>query len=629
MDIQYSVPTAQRKVYTKQYRKFAGVDFSTGVTEVSDGRSPYAPNMVCDTTGFPEKRPGYMSLLSAKFSGRCYGLFPFDNDGVKMIIGHYGTSLYACVIAEPITDITEIYTGMAAADSTFFIMNGKMYILDGTNYMQYDGTDCVTVDSVAKVPTTTIAAPAAGGGEKYESINLLQPKRMNSWQGETSAVDYYLDTDSVDSVDLVEKLNGSGGWDVISTGYSLVNSGDSSYIHFTAAPVSDAAGPDNLRATFTKEVAGYADRIKKCTIAAFYGISSDNRIFASGNPDWPNQDWQSAIMDPTYFMDDGYSIVGSENSAIMGYLKQYDSLVIVKEDSDQDATQYLRTANIADDGTITYPLKQGLVGIGAVAKKTFGILRDDPLFLSKNGVFGIESSAVTYQRTTQLRSYYVNHALCREPNMQLACAAVWNGWYCLFVNSRVYVANSQQDNRNKTGSKGYEWYYWTGIPAVCVREFEGSLYFGTVDGDLCKFTTYDEYGLAAYWDDGDPIVARWSTKMDDMEDFMRYKTLMRRGVGLLAKPYVLTSGKIYFANENELEILANEYDNQLNTFDFSDLTFASFNFNGVTNPRVIPINKKLRNTGLLQIIVENDQGGQGFGIYGIQLRYVYTKDVKK
>ena len=628
MPLLYSAPPAPR-VYTKQYKNFKGVDMSSGITEVDASRSPYAPNMIADMTGFPEKRPGYKSILVTKFIGTINGIHPFvRGDGAKTLVVHAGTKLHSFVISDSVSVTTEIYSSAANAKSTSFVMNQKLYILDGTRFLQFDGVTCVTVDSVAYIPTTTISAPPEGGGEKYESVNLLQPKRINRFLGTASDTIYYLDAENIDSVNEIKKKNASGGFDVISSGYTVDLAAGK--ITFTTAPgLPPVTGEDNIYVTFTKTVSGYADMVKKCTIAAFYGIMSDNRVFLSGNPDYRNRDWQSGISDATYFPDDGYSVVGSENSAIMGYIKQYDSLVIIKEDSDQDATLYLRTATIGSDGaTITYPLKQGLVGVGAVSRYAIGVLADDPMFLSKNGVYGLESSAVTYQRTTQLRSYYINTALMKEDGLDTAYGAVWRRWYCLFVGGKAYVADSQQKNQNKTQSTGYEWYFWTNIPAVCARSFDNDLYFGTSDGDVCKFTTFDKYGLSGYSDNGSPIVARWSTKLDVMDDFMRYKTILKRGVGLLAKPYAATSGSIYFSNETIMEKLANTYES-LNTFSFVGFTFIDFSFTAATNPRVIPINYKLRNTQTLQIIVENSEVNQGFGIFGIQTRYIYTKDVKK
>jgi hypothetical protein len=223
----------------------------------------------------------------------------------------------------------------------------------------------------------------------------------------------------------------------------------------------------------------------------------------------------------------------------------------------------------------------------------------------------------------------VNGDLRSREGLSSACAAIWRGWYCLFTGGVAYVANSHLKNTNKTGSTGYEWFYWDNIPAICAREFDGNLYFGTADGDICRFTAFEECGMSAYWDKGEAYTCRWATRMDDFGDFMRCKTIMRRGTGILAKPYVLCAGRICFATQDLPEETVREFDQNLMTFDFTRLNFTDFSLNPVTNPRVIPVNTKLGNARLLQVIVENSQGGTGFGIFGIQVRYMLTKDVKK
>ncbi len=614
------------KVYSKQYKSFKGVDFSTGVTEVDDSRSPYAVNVIADMAGFPEKCPGYKSVLDEVFSDGINGVFPYTYSGTDYFMVHTGTNLYRCTLAEEITVKTLVYSSMADSLSSYFVMNGKFYIMDGAKIIRYDGSSAVLLESVAYVPTTTIAAPPAGGGEAFESVNLLEAQRKNKFAGTSGDTEYFLDTQDIDSVDKIELLQSNGTWSE-TTAYTASTS--LGKITFTSAPgVSPVTGEDNIRVTFTKAVSGYADMIKKCTISVFYGLGSDIRVFLSGNPDYQNRDWKSGLNQPEYFPDDDYSIVGTEDSAIMGYLKQYEALIIVKEETNVDATMYLRTSSTADDGTVTYPVQQGLAGVGAISKRAFGMPADDPLLFSKNGVYGIESNNINYKRNTQLRSFYVNTNLIKESNLSLAHAAVWGRFYCLFVNDKVYVANTNQTNSNSAGGTGYEWYLWDDTPASCSVEFDGDLYFGTLDGDICKFTTYDDYGNAAYYRNDESYTCRWSTKMDDFGDFMQLKTILRRGVGILAKPYVKSSGTIYYVTDKEYKLPAAEFSDALNSFDFGSLDFSDFTFNAVENPRVVPANKKYKNAQLLQIVVENSVGGEGFGMYGIQVRYMFTKDVK-
>ena len=57
---------ASPTIYTKKYGSFRGVDFSHDASMVDDTHSPEAKNLISDTSGFPEKRPGSRSAILLK-----------------------------------------------------------------------------------------------------------------------------------------------------------------------------------------------------------------------------------------------------------------------------------------------------------------------------------------------------------------------------------------------------------------------------------------------------------------------------------------------------------------------------------------------------------------------------------
>ena len=520
------------KRYHKSYSKFRGVDFSTDPTLVNDSRSPLCQNLISDLAGFPEKRLGWRTLFTveAPINGLFYAVF---ESGAEKYIVHGGTKLYTFTDA----GFVQVYDGMNNARSAAFSHGGKLYILDGASYLVANETgDTIGVTSVSEhafIPTTVIGAPATGGGTPFEPVNMLTGKRINSMIGDGTSTVFKLDSENIDSV---ESVKIDGVLKAETTDYT-VNLSDGT-VTFTQAPAESAAGGgvDNVVIAFTKNVPGYISRIEKCTIAASYGYNNDNRFFLSGNPEYQNWDWQSGLDDPTYFPDTGYTKIGADTSAVMGYIKQYDTMTIIKNSNEQDAELFLRTATFTDDNKVIFPVKQGAKGVGAVSIAAFSTLRDDPLFLSKEGVFAIASSSVNQERVLQDRSFYVNSKLTKEEGLDKAVSVVWNGYYILCVNGHCYVADSRQrTGDSRTEQYSYEWYYWTNIPAVMFLENGGDLYFGTSDGRVCKFNT-DITGVSRFNDDGDPIVARWSTKYDTFGTFTRRKTLVKKGSGVMIKP---------------------------------------------------------------------------------------------
>jgi len=79
-------------IRTKRYDRFRGVDFSTDPALVDDARSPWAPNMVADKGGMPEKRPGWRTLV--ELEGRINGLHTLMTDSGEQLLVHAGERLY-------------------------------------------------------------------------------------------------------------------------------------------------------------------------------------------------------------------------------------------------------------------------------------------------------------------------------------------------------------------------------------------------------------------------------------------------------------------------------------------------------------------------------------------------------
>jgi hypothetical protein len=706
-------------LYTKRYEKFKGVDFSTDPTQVSEARSPICQNLISDLAGFPEKRPGWRVLhtIASPINGLFFVVFA---SGATAHIAHGGTNLYKW----DTSGTTLLYESMNNGRSTSFTHQGKLYILDGTNYLvctESGGT--ITVSKVKDgdcfIPTTVIGAPAAGGGTVFEGVNMLTPKRKNSMIGDGYSIKFQLDSKPVDAVESV-KVEGvtysvtttpwtrtetavsflipsvptgtkyylkAGGRtylvvdasgtaispttltagnraahllteDKDTTGeyylakpytYAATNAPtvtatlntstfeltDTTYqVDLTAgtvefalpvAPYSGGSGVDNVIIQFSKAVEGYSDKVEKCCISTWYGYNNDNRIFITGNPDYPNIDYQSGLDDPTYFPDTGYTKIGGDASPIMGYLRQYSTLIVLKGDSVDNAEIFVRTAEMSGDKVI-FPTVQGIAGLGAVSKYAFASLRDDPLFLSREGVYAITSTLITQQRVLQNRSFFVDAKLTKEANLDQAVAVTWNGYYLLCVNNHCYIADSRQKTGNSlTEQFGYEWYYWTNIPARVFLERDGDLFFGTADGKICRFNS-DLVTMDKYRDDGEPIVARWSTKSDDFKTITRRKTLTKKGSAVMIKPYAHSSVKVYVATEAESERLIKEA--LMDIFSFNGIDFSRFTFSTLDVPQVVPLNTKLKKFITLQLIFENDALDEGFGVFGAQVQYAIANYVK-
>ncbi len=607
-----------------RYAAFRGADFSTDPSLVESCRSPLCTNIVADGGGMPQKRLGWRRLWQK--DKPVYGLFAGRFDGAEKKLAHIGTALYAW---DDETAPTEILTGLPERRSRAAYLAGKLWIVTGAGFYVYDGTAAHRASQNAYVPTTVITRSPTGGGQSYENVNMLTPYRKNAFQTDGTATDFQLDGD-IDATGTVR------AWVFGEETTAFTLDREKGIIKMTTAPAKPTAGSeDGLVVEFPHTVAGYTDRIDKCTIITTYGIGTNDRAVLSGNEDLPNVDWTSGMNDPTYFPDLLYNEVGSEATAILGYCRLGRSLGIVKEDNGQDSTIYLRTAEL-QDSEIAQPQQQAVAGVGSIAPGSFASLLDDPLFLSRNGVMAVATNSYTSEKITQGRSFYVNNKLNDEPEREKAEAVIWNGMYMLALpNGHVYALDGRQNKTYRSAALGdyvYEGYYFENIPASCWLNrragAEESLYFGTADGRICKLNT-DIEDMSRYSDDGAAISAVWATKYDDDGTPAVLKTLLKRGCCVTIKPYARSSAEVYIRADRTGGHEKKVAGKLMDILDFSDIDFERITFNTDESPQEIFLNRKVKNYKRLQIIVRNQEPNEGFGIFQITKHYVTGNYAKR
>ena len=623
-------------IRTKKYHRFRGVDFSTDPALVDDTRSPWAPNLVSDMGGMPEKRPGWRTL--ERFEERINGLFQAEFDDVRHFLVHAGTKLYRWYGDAPEPGETEpdapepeepnkaglkeLADGLPDQRSTAVYLNGKLWIFTGAELLRYDGESCASASDGAYVPMTVISSDPGGGGTAHEAVNLLTGKQKIGFLADGKSKVYKLPYQDVESVDTVEVE----GREVTSEFTADLAAGT---VTFTTAPAKPAAGAaDNVFITFTKTADGYAERIGKCRVAFVWGADGgSDRIVATGNPDFPNRDFICGYEDGSYWPDTGYAVVGSEETAIIGYRRLGEYLAVIKEDNGQDSTVFIRGGTIDTNGKADFFVKPCLTGAGAVSRFGFGNIGDEQLILTGAGVYALTTNSLTAERIVQNRSARVDPKLLRE-ELSEAVSCGYNGAYLVFVGGHVYGLDGRQPKSySASGDTGflYECFYWENVPARCVMRLIDaggeSLYFGTEDGRVCRFNT-DIDDLTRYSDDGAAVEAVWSTRADDDGDPMARKTMLIRGNAVTIKPYARSSAKILLRTDADA-VAWQAAEGTMDIFDWEDIDFSRFTFVSNDAPREIPFRCKVRNYTRLQILVKNGAVNEGFGVYGIVKHFAF------
>ena len=427
---------------------------------------------------------------------------------------------------------------------------------------------------------------------------------------------------------LVEILTDDGGRSTKTEGTDFTVDRTNGIVIFSTAPgKSPITGEDNVFITAYRTVEGYADRINKCTFGILYGVGgAADRLFLSGNPDYLNHDWYSGQYDPTYFPDTGYGSLGSSQSAIMGYSIINNYLAAHKDEKEQHQSIVLREGVLIDSEP-AFRIVNTLQGTGAIAKDTFAYLSTEPLFLTRLGVYAITAQDVTGEKYAQNRSFYLNGKLLEEENLENAFAVVYKDMYWLCLNGVAYILDGLQPlppvNQMPYATRQYVGFYRTDLPANCMWQEDGELYFGGTDGKVYVFYS-NPNSLSSYSDNGSPIEAIWETPDIDGRLFYKNKTFRHMAIRLQTAPS--TSIKIY-SMKNGLWQMVKEDDTTARYFSFSSFSFSKFTFVCNATQRMVVSKLRIKKVDKTRFRLMNTKA-EPFGIQDIAFEFVEKGNYK-
>ncbi len=407
------------------------------------------------------------------------------------------------------TDADILFSSMNLRKSAYFICNNKLYLIDGKNYLVYDGEKIAHVKDNAYIPTTYINIVAgesvnADAGIAYRPRNILSPKFKHTFIADGEATDFYMNEAQLDSVLSVtvygaEKKQGNDYTVDLKNGKITFKTAPKKP---TDVPMRDATGKyvpfegeggvqdENGEGSYFPYEEGYAgveivaskawhtikgesvenfaDLITKCTLCTTY----DNHVFMTGNPLFPNllfwcvingegtSDW---FTDPSYFSVTNFTSDGVGLAPITGIMCVSDTLMVLKGDTQQDSAIYFHTpyATGEDLHPKDYPSVQGLSGLGCMGACCNFL--DDPVFVSRLGLEGVSQLKIASERANEHRSHLVDAKLVNT-DLTKVCLEEWGGYLCLLADGgKVFLADSRQRYQDTTGAVQYEWYYLESI----------------------------------------------------------------------------------------------------------------------------------------------------------------------
>lgn len=489
---------------TRNYTNFRGVDFSN--KEVSIYRSPDAINMWKNYKNLGmsiETRPDLE--LFKQFNNTKYGLFFYTINNVDHMIIHCGVSLYDY---NPVTKVMKTIkaTGMNVIKSQSFIYRNILYIKDGLNYLQYDGETCKEVTGY--IVRTTIGKAPSGAGSTYQEINLLTGVRENSFCGDGESKEYVLDAKELDAdytvrvfIDDVEKT----------TGFTVdkVNG----KVNFTEAPaVPLTEGQDNVVIRFSKTIPGNREKINKCTKLEVF----DNRVFFSGNQDYPNTVFHCMLDEPAYCSDMDYYNEGLDISPVRTMIAGNNALWVIKEPNQANTSIFYHNPAIDGEAGKVYPSEHSNISTGCIGS---GInFNDDIVFFSDRGMEGI-SGDITTEQVISHRSSLIDSKLLQEEDYENMILTEWEGYLLVIIKNKIYLADSRAKFNNNNNIE-YEWFYW---------ELDKEISVATVKDGVLYLCSDDGIYTANNFEKTREVESYWTTCEDEFNYPHMQKTTNKRG----------------------------------------------------------------------------------------------------
>ena len=517
------------------YSDFRGIDLRG--EECALNRSPDAINVWRDYRELSgiKTRPALKRWLKRDkaitgISANNKSLF-FINDGY----------IYECAIQE---------NGTAGAESQkktvdlgdkafFFDFNGKIYAVGKSNFVDAE----TGIDVTAFVPTTSIGSlPDGTGRQTYQDVNMLTPYRINTFKGDDGVgmPILFLDTEKIDDETPEVKINGKDAIEYFRDEEGIETTiqfnretGAVAFENVTALPAPEDKGKDNISVKFKKTVQDYPgedknmQKILGCTMAQEF----DNRIFFSGNPQYPNLVFHSSLNDVGYFSDLDVYEDGTDDGHICAMASGNNALWVFR-DTDKGNGVYYHTAAFDNTYGKVYPSAHSSVSVGCVGGAVNFL--DDILFFSRNGMDSISQNVTAEQFATH-KSSLVDRLMLQNAEYENMVFAEWEGYLLVFIGHEVYLADSRAVLANE-GHYEYEWYRWElfekGSDSVtCATVYDGNIYIGTQKGYIFTLDKEATNGDEYYNAKGDyaPIASYWTTPRDKFASSNKQKTTNKKG----------------------------------------------------------------------------------------------------
>ena len=561
---------------------------NTGDTQIQLGESGNMDNFYITNDYKLRKIYGYNSIYD--FGTPIKGMYTTNLGGTEYLLIATDGKLYYFTknqLEANLLGLTPTLIGnIPDNEVSFFTFDKKVYILCG-QYMSWDGTTLQEVEGYT--PLVFINSKPTGGGVVYDEINMLSPKKHQTFNGDGSSTAFHIAQQGVTSIDKV-LVDGEE-----TTNYTtdLANG----IVTFNTAPQQ---AMDNVDIYWTLDD-GDRHIIDGMKFGTVFGGDLDTRVFLYGNDECQNRTYFSGLEDgkPSveYFPATAQVDVGPSNFALTDLTRQYDRLIAT---TNRPEAYYMTISTESLPITLsdttsttrlvpsvgTFPLNEVH---GNVAPGQGQLIDNYPVTIDRNAIIQWKASNVRDERNMEDISQKIRLDLIDRDlkNFKTLDHQSENQLF-LYHNDLMYIYNYY----NKTFSR----IRMTDNMSYIV-DLGNRIYSGTAVGKIMKWgeenSTYN----------GEIINAHWEMNFEDFNTAYLRKTMNRLWV--LMQPQVKSSAEIgYITNRNESKVKKRiEYKLLL----MEDVDFSDFSFSISRNTQPFRLKLKAKKFTNMKITIDNNE----------------------
>ena len=470
-----------RDLTVLKIKEFLGLNENPdGDTGLKNGEMAEMRNFRITRDKHLQIRPGQKTILSVREAWDAWASGKSDTPenprfcgawngfagGYEHTLVAFGGAIFSINI---LTEAVKVVGACTQDDTTFFGFGGKVYLLNGHEYLSWDGeADTQFAEVVGYVPTVVTASTPAGVGTALENVNRLSGKRKAKFSPDGTSKDFKLPEKEVDEIVEVEGTTAT---------YTLNK--EEGKVTFNAAPT---AGVNTVTITYRKGD-GELDQVRKMRFAELFNGATDTRVFLYGDGTnktiYSGTDLETGQPSAEYFPDLYEAAIGDENTPITAMIRHYSRLMVFKTNSAWSMDYNVVTTAI---GTITTAFYVTPVNrqFGNEAPGQVQLLENNPLTLDSDAVYQWKATTSSGNITSDNRnaSRVSDRVKSTFSEFDLAKVKTFNrryeNEYWFLYNGKACILNYGNDT----------WYLYTNMPFLQMLELDGQVYGFREDGGV-------------------------------------------------------------------------------------------------------------------------------------------------